>query len=387
MNQDSIMYLQSKLNKDSIQSKFRTKTLGGLHQDDVLNYICGIEDDFQTMYQKLRKDMSELQASKNNLMAEMETYKTESAEEKQNLQLRLDQVQMKLDSYIDDYNDKDQAALSMNAKADSDSALFQNEINQWAEERKELEKLISDSRLEIEDLKKYAAEIEEENSALKTNIVDSSTISLSDVNQTDEMEKMRFELLQQIADERAINEKLNIEMTQLNDKIIELEETLADNMKDLEEKKKISAKAEQDLMLGKTLLSSYKISGFKSELATIYQQLENLTEEQVKANNDLQQQLGIEQLRANNAEMDVEEQLKANYELQQRLNIEQLRSDKAEKGLAELNKVTGELRGKINEEHQIFSTQLEQILQRQNQFASDVSGLFVNINDYDEMNS
>ena len=387
MNQDSIMYLQSKLNKDSIQSKFRTKTIGGLHQDDVLNYICGIEDDFQTMYQKLRKDMSELQASKNNLMAEMETYKAEAAEEKHNLQMRLDEVQMKLDSYIDDYNDKDLVAQSISAKADSDAVHLQNEILQWADERRGLEKLISDSRLEIEGLKKYAKEIEEENSTIKSNITGSSTVSFSESNQTEEMEKMRIELLQQVEDERATNEKLNIMTTMLNDKVIELEETLAANLKDLEEKKKISAKAEQDLMLGKTLLSSYKISGFKNELATIYQQLENLTEEQVKANNDLQQQLGIEQLRANNAEMDVEEQLKSNYELQQRLNIEQLRSNKAEKGLAELNKWTGELKEKITGEQDVFSSQLNQLLQSQNQFASDVNGIFVNINDYNEMNS
>ena len=222
-------------------------------------------------------------------------------------------------------------------KNNSEIVQLENEIKHITAERKELERLLSASRQELQQTKLYADGLEQENNVLKSKIADlEKAISSSDNTQDDEIKHTFLELEQQIEFEKARNEKQSIDLEKSNQKIIGLEEIIAKNTLEIEKQRKISGKNEQALKEDKARAASSKITGFKDEIENIYKKLENLTEEQVEINNELQQQLEVEQLRAN----------------------------KAENGLAELFKWVSELKDKLDSEQILFETQFKQFTER-----------------------
>ncbi|HAQ06511.1 MAG TPA: hypothetical protein DCR24_02915 [Bacillus bacterium] len=125
----------------------------------------------------------------------------------------------------------------------------------------------------------------------------------------------------------------------------------------IEEQKKIRAKAEEEMKLEKARVSSCKINGFKDEVFNIYQQLEALTEDQVKINKELQEQLEIEQKRAN----------------------------KAERSLAEMAKWVSELKDKLYSEQNLFENQFKQMAERYGRFQSEINGCFINLEEQESL--
>jgi len=91
-------------------------------------------------------------------------------------------------------------------------------------------------------------------------------------------------------------------------KIISLEETVTEKLVELEEQRKTKEKAEQELSFEKARVLSYRVNGFKDELSEVLKKLESLQEEasyNLNSSTFLQQQLTIQQNRADKAESDL----------------------------------------------------------------------------------
>jgi chromosome segregation ATPase len=349
---DSITQLRIKLDKETIQSTFRTKMIGGLHEEDVLNYIGSLETKYQLIEQEMKKDMDELLSSRNKLQKELETCQATALEEKNCLQESLKHTQDELAAQTDKYKNMDLTLQALNSKNNTKITNLQNELHHMAEERKELEKILSLSRQEISHARENSARYDQENNILKAKIADLEK-KLSNNGRNEEIRRVSQEYEQRLEAEKSRIEQQNLDLETYKEKFLTLEEKLAANIIEMEELRKISEKAEQELKLEKAKVSSYKISGFKDAIGNIYQQLENLTEEQVKINDELQQQLEFEQQRAN----------------------------KAEDGLAGLIKWVSELKDKLFNEQNLFETQLKQISERYDTYQSEINGCFSNLQD------
>ena len=473
-NVDNIVYLQNSSNQDSINLNFRSKLIGGLNEEDVKKYISAIED----KYQQTEQEMNELISSRNVLQEELAICKTTIMEEKRSLLESLEMAQNDLAAYVDECKNKDLALQALSDEKNTKIAQLQIEIKQTAKKQTELEKRLSVSNQEFEQIMESASGIEQENNSLKSKIADLEKEILSNNNTQDaEINKIVRELEAQIEFEKAHNEKIsldleraqndlaihvdecnkkelalqtlsnekNLEIAQLHNQIKQMAEKqtelekylsvsgleseqimertagfeqennilkskIADSEKELEIQRKISEKAEQELKLEKARASNYKINGFKDEIVNIYQQLEQLTTEQVNINNELQQQLELEQLRVNKMEDLTEEQviiikelqqqfeaeqLRVNKmkdlteeqvniikELQQQLEAEQLRTNKAENGLAELIMWVSGLKDKLYSEQNLFETQIKQLAERYDQVQSEINGCFLNLGEF-----
>lgn len=265
---EKLLDLRKKLNKESIQSNFRPKLIGGLNEKDVIKYIDIIEEKYEHIEQEMKKNMYELVSSRDKLQKELENCNTEVMEEKKALQESLEQSQ--------------------------------NELQQMTAIRTELEQQLTDSRAEIEQVKEYSARLEQQNQDFKTKVTDLET----------ELKKWG-------------NEKQNYDDEIYLGKIRALEDTLAANMAEIELERKLREQAEEENKLEKARVSNCKINGFKDEVFNIYQQLELLTEEQVQMNKELQEKLMAEQLRANKAENSLEELRKWVSDIKDKLYSEQ----------------------------------------------------------------
>lgn len=349
---DNLVYLCNISDQESISSNFRSKLIGGLNEEDVKNYIGTIENKYMQIEQEMKREMQELISSRNKLHKELTISKTTAIEDKKSLLESLEKAQLDLAVCTEECKNKDLAMQSLSDKNNAEIAQLHNKVNQMAEKRAELEKQLSASRLSMENIMESTAGLKQENNVLKLKIVDFEEKILSGSPQED-IDKIIQELEQQIEIEKSHNVKQNNDLEIFNQKIISLEETIAENIKVIEEHRKINEKTEQELKLEKARSSNYKINKFKDEIENIYQQLEELTTEQVNINNELQHQLEVEQLRAN----------------------------KAENELAELLKWVSELKDKLYNEQNLFETQFKQLAERNNQFHSEINGCFSYLQD------
>lgn len=327
--EDRLLDLRKKLNKESIHSSFRSKLIGGLNEKDVLKYIDVIEDKYQHIEEEMKKSLYELVSSRDQLQKELEACKTAALEEKKSLQDSLDLTEKELSVYVDKYEELEFTIQSLNDNNNTLINQLRNENSQLAEERKELEVQLSASRQEVTQLREYSAEFEQKNKILEFKIID--------------LEK---ELEQRTNDG---NQSTEVEM--YKEKINSLEEIVAEYKAELEEHQSIRAKAEEELKLKKAQVTSCKISGFKDEVFNIYQQLDALTQEQVQMNKELQEQLRVEQLRAN----------------------------KAERHLEVLNKWVSQMKDKLYSEQNLFEVQFKKMAERYSLFQADINDRFINL--------
>jgi chromosome segregation ATPase len=189
----NFLHLRSKFDQEEMNANFRLKLIGGLNEEDVKKYIGAMESKFQQIEQELRREISVLTSARNKLQRELEVCKNANYEEKKILLENLEKAKNDLSASVNEIN--------------PDTAQLQNEIQQIAEERKELEKYLSDARLEIEHLKESRAGVEQENQILKSKIVDLEKESSSTIVQEDEIDKAFQDLEQQIALEKLRNEQ------------------------------------------------------------------------------------------------------------------------------------------------------------------------------------
>ena len=250
-------------------------------------------------------------------------------------------------------------------------AQLNNKILQMSEGRKAIEELLAKSCMEIEHVKKYAAGFEEDNSIMKTRIADLEKENLkiaqlnNEILQMSEEQKVLEELLndssmeckdleQQIRVEKSCNEKQSKDLAMFNQKISNLEETISEKLMEIKEQRKKNEKAELELNLEKARVLSYKINGFKDEFVNIYKKVENLSEE-------------------------TNQYARNNNELQQHLITEQLRADKAEKDFAELSSMFYSLKDKYYKECNPFDSQFKQIVENRNQLQPEINDWIIKL--------
>ena len=148
---------------------------------------------------------------------------------------------------------------------------------------------------------------------------------------------------------------LEISLRSANEKIESLEASIGEIMMKIEEQKVLTAKAEQDLKHERAMVSSYKITGFKNEFANRYQQLDYLSDEQVRTNNELQEKLEIEKTKASRAELK----------------------------MAELMKCVKALNEKLCTEQFLFNEQFSQMVKSHSQFTEEVNEIFASLNEFE----
>lgn len=376
MNQDSLMYLQTKLNKDSIKYTFRKKLFGGLNQDDVIKYVTGIEDDFLKIEQKLRKDLSELSDSRRGLVMEFENFKSTTFQDKKYLEEELKESHVSLASYKDELDNLNSELERMSSNENSELvqlkngmsqmqdvinqafekiSMLENEITRMSEEKNELMNKLSEAELEVQQIKGFASAIEEENKTYKLRISELENAPSKMVMDQEELDRIQVAFEAKIGAEKSANEMLELSLLSANEKIESLEASIGEIMMKIEEQKVLAAKAEQDLKHERALVSSYKINGFKNEFANLYQQLDYLSDEQVRTNNELQEKLEIEKTKVSRAELK----------------------------MAELMKCVKALNEKLCTEQFFFNEQFSQMAKSNSQFTEEVNEIFASLNEFE----
>ncbi|ALC88559.1 hypothetical protein AM500_01190 [Bacillus sp. FJAT-18017] len=310
--EEELLELRRKINKDTMKSNFRPKFIGGINEKDVQEYIDSIEDKYQLIEQSLKRNMQEMLTSRNKLQRELESFKAAALEEKQNLLEKLDLAQKELSFYKEKYND----VQLINDQPDPKVADLQTQVGTMTEKLGYLQNQVANGRQENERLQEYSAGLQRENITLTEKL--------------NELEQQSYSV------------------NNLKRQLISLEHALAEKSAETEELKQKYDKAEEELMLEKARTSGSKINDFKNDLFHVYQRLETLTEEQVRLNEELQQQVKFEQFRA----------------------------DKAENRLAELTKQIAHIKGKLESEQSQFDYQMRELAEQQRRFQSELTDSF-----------
>ncbi|OCA82254.1 hypothetical protein A8F94_20285 [Bacillus sp. FJAT-27225] len=324
--EEELLELRRKINKDTIKSNFRSKFIGGINEKDVQEYLDSIEAKYQQMEQGLKRNMQEMMASRNKLQRELEHHKAEALEEKLNLQEKLELAQRELSFYKEKYN----AVHLINEQQDPKVLELENQIGQMAEELNYLQNQAASGRKERERLQEYSNELKQENRSLKEKLAELEQHSLTANNL--QLEKTKYE-------------KLLMDLELYKRKQISLEQALAEKSAEIEEWRNKYETVEEELMLEKARTSGSKINEFKNDLFHVYQRLETLTQEQVKLNEELQQQVKFEQFRA----------------------------EQAENRMAELTRLIAEIKGKLDSEQNQFERQMREFAERQRHFRAELA--------------
>lgn len=272
---DNFLALRDKYSPETARSQFKTQLVGGFHQEEVINYIIQMRDDYKKLDREMRNEINELLAS----------------------QMELEQ-----------------------ALKEKKSEIYQLQVQ------------LSESKVGAEILAERSACFEEENNIMRLNIA--------------ELEKRapssdRFEALQQ--------------------KNAALEEALAEKIVQIDDQQKIIEDAAQQLNLERTRALSNEITGFRDEVDSIYKKIGTIADAQSKINNELQGKL--------------DEQVKANDELLQQLDMERLRTVKAEDDKSVLMKCISELKDSLFSEQDLLEVQLNQISERRNEMVGRLTNL------------
>lgn len=225
-----------------------------------------------------------------------------------------------------------------------------DQVNEYETRQKELESKLKDLEPELKQSKEYTATLEESNKAMTAKLaeLENKTKSMEDSNA--QIDKLCQELKSQLEAEKSKNEKQIMYLEMSKQKITSLEATVKESMTELEEQRKVTDRAEQELQLEKAKASSNKINGFKEELESIYRKIEILEDEaaqHVQNINELQQQLSLEQIRAN----------------------------KAENNLSAYSKLVSDFKDKFEKEQNMVEAQYRNFLNNRSQLHSEISDL------------
>ncbi len=151
--------LQKRLNYEGIRQQFRTKVVGGLNEEDVTNYILTLEEKLKKLELDNKKATDEIFTLKSKLHAELES--------KDSLLTNLDELKKDLNTYIVQCSQKEAAIESLREKNNLENVLMKSEIHQMSESKKELEKKLNESFVEIDEIKTKLTDLEHINEELK----------------------------------------------------------------------------------------------------------------------------------------------------------------------------------------------------------------------------
>lgn len=393
--------LQQRLNHESIRYQFRTKLVGGLHEEDVTKYIEDLENKLKKIEQDNKKASDEVYSLKTKLNTELE--------HKHKMQVELDEAKQNLITAIIEFKQKQMDYKSINEKYNTENIQLKNEIQQISVRLKELEKLSTETNYD----KEYLADLEIENNSLKAKIAEmteefmqyneiknENKLMAEEImayeellNQTSiefdqieinayklknenillneritELEKGILEkdykineindvcekLKEQLRMEKSCNEKLNSDSVILRQKISSLQQTINEKLKELEEQKRISEDAVLQLNMEKAEAFNYKINGFKEEFSSIYEKMESL-------------------------EYEAKQSAKLNGILKQQLSVQHSRAEKAEEDLAKIMKLLSEVEDKFYNKRDILGDEFIQLIEKQISKQPEKNGKIINL--------
>lgn len=336
------IYIAENKNKDSLVKSMNDEF--SLEKEKLQEEILMLKDG----HEELESLLSEAKIT----IAQSEEYR--SRLEENNLQLKsrinsLEKENEKIEILMDDIS------ILTEEKANLEKMLSEmrqkiDQVDEYEARQKELENKLEDMEPELEQSRKYAATLEENSNlmASKLNELETKAKSLEDSNA--QMDKLCNELKSQLEAEKSRNEKQMMYLEMSKQKITSLEATVKESMTELEEQRKITGMAEQELQLEKAKASSNRINGFKEELESIYKKIEILEDEaaqHVMSINELQKQLSIEQARAN----------------------------KAENNLTAYTKLVSDFKDKFEKEQNMLETQYRNFMNNRSQLHSEISDL------------
>ena len=254
---DDFQALRDKYSPEAARSQFKTQMVGGFNQEEVINYVIQMRDDYKKLVREMRNQINELLASK----IEFEHV----AEEKNNLQ---------------------------------------NDVIQVAKQREEFRKLLSEAGQEIIWLNEAAARLKKENNLMKSKIDDLGKGVSSNDSQYEELQQKNFALEETITEkmfeleeQRKINEeaakKLKLEKSRvLSNEITSFKDEFLSIYKKMETISDEQSKINNELQ------------GKLDEQVRASSELLQQLDDQANMHNELQQQLDAEVLRAVKAEDD-----------------------------------------------------------------------------------
>ncbi|MBP7279831.1 MAG: hypothetical protein KBA11_10505 [Sedimentibacter sp.] len=180
--------LQQRLNHESIKYQFRTKLVGGLHEEDVTKYIEDLENKLKKLEQDSKKTSDEVYSLKTKLNTELENNHC--------IQTQLDEAKQNLITAIVEFKQKQMDYKSMNEKYNTENIQLKNEIQQMAGKLTELEKLSTETKHEEE----YSVDLEDENNALKTRISEltEENIQYNEIKNENKQLAEKFEAIEKL---------------------------------------------------------------------------------------------------------------------------------------------------------------------------------------------
>lgn len=310
---------------------------------------------FQNEILKMKEDREELES----MLSEAKITIEESEECKIRLEENIDRLKSRI-NILEKENEKievlmEDISILTEEKAELEKMLSEvsfkiDQVNEYEKRQQELECKLKDLEPELEQSREYTATLEESNMVMTAKLaeLENKTKSMEDSNA--QIDKLCHELKSQLESEKSKNEKQIMYLEMSKQKITSLEATVKESMTELEEQRKVTDRAEQELQLEKAKASSSKINGFKEELESIYRKIEILEDEaaqHVQNINELQQQLSLEQIRAN----------------------------KAENNLSAYSKLVSDFKDKFEKEQNMVEAQYRNFLNNRSQLHSEISDL------------
>jgi chromosome segregation ATPase len=341
-NQRINIYIAESKNKDALVKSMNDNF--SLEKEAFQNEILKMKES--------REELENMLSEARITIAESEDYKIRLEENNDRLKSRINSLEKeneKIEVLMEDISilTEEKAELE---KMLSEVSLKIDQINEYETRQQELECKLKDLEPKLEQSREYAAKLEENNMVMTAKLaeLENKTKSMEDSNA--QIDKLCQELKSQLEAEKTKNEKQIMYLEMSKQKITSLEATVKESMTELEEQRKISDRSEQELQLEKAKASSNKINGFKEELESIYRKIEILEDEAA------QHVMNIN-------------------ELQQQLSLEQVRANKAENNLTAYSKLVSDFKDKFEKEQNMLEAQYRNFLSNRGQLHSEISDL------------
>jgi chromosome segregation ATPase len=284
------------LRKLSERQDMRKKLIGGVSEEDVDTMINNIQEFFREREQEYRKDLEELQLTKDQLKEELDKYKLNS-------RMHIDDLQSALKKYQKDFTLLEEEKKVMVTKLNEEHSL---EINKLKDENLDLKEQLKKSVLANSDLNTRLSTLESKQ-ALKDDLI----FRISQLENS--LKEAKGQLDQSLADNEFLKEHIKEEKQFLvNDYQMRLEEHVNKNVfleEQLKEKEDFIELQRKDYekslkILEDKLNNRSSANSASIEIHTLYRQLEQIKDQVILIEN-LQKQLEIERARSVKAENDI----------------------------------------------------------------------------------
>ena len=278
--------------------------------EQLLDKTARLEDENNALKSKLYEAEKDKE-----LILQLENELTKSGEEISSLNellIESDKEIRQMKEYVAEFENEEnilKSKISELTEENQQIPELKQANNKMAEDIKAFEELLSQSEVEFEQLRDSLERTNSLNINMEAKISELENSIQAKDYKISEINRVCQDLKQQLEIEQSCSEKLNMDLVIFKQKIISLEETITEKLVELEQTRKTKEKAEQELSMEKARVLNYRVNGFKDELSEVLSKLEHLQEEarqNLNSSTFLQQQLTIQQNRADKAENDLQ---------------------------------------------------------------------------------